>query len=70
MNRDGFVHDLGNIDGKNIELSMANATGSELDLHFKTSYAIISNEFCSKSAIAFGSSDTVKKWAENLWQKR
>jgi hypothetical protein len=70
MNREGIVPDLGNIDGKNIELSMGIAAGTELDLHFKTSYAIISNEFCSKSAIAFGSSDTVKKWAENLWQKR
>lgn len=69
MNREGIVPDLGNIDSKNIEVHISTTSGSELDLHFKNSYAIISNEFCSKSAISFGSSDTVKKWAENLWQK-
>lgn len=69
LNREGIVPDLGNIDSKNIELDNGFRQGSELDLHFKTSYAIISNEFCSKSAIDFGSSDTVKQWAANLWQK-
>jgi len=69
LNREGIVPDLGNIDAKNIEINISNSTNSQLDLHFKNSYAIISNEFCSKSAINFGSSDTVKKWAESLWQK-
>ena len=69
LNREGIVPDLGNIDGKLIELSTKTRAGSELDLHFKSSYAIISNEFCSKSAINFGSSDTVKQWAASLWQK-
>jgi hypothetical protein len=69
MNRDGIIPNLGNIDSKKIELSNNLRVGSELDLHFKTSYAIISNEFCSKSAISFGSSDTVKQWAASLWQK-
>jgi hypothetical protein len=69
LNREGIVPDLGNIDGKLIELSNKTKVGSELDLHFKNSYAIISSEFCSKSAISFGSSDTVKQWAASLWQK-
>jgi hypothetical protein len=69
MNREGIVPNLGNIDSKKIELSNNLKVGSELDLHYKTSYAIISNEFCSKSAISFGSSDTVKQWAASLWQK-
>lgn len=69
LNREGIVPDLGNIDGKQIELSAGLKEGSELDLHFKTSYAIISNEFCSKSGIEFGSSDSVKNWAAGLWQK-
>ena len=69
MNREGIVPNLGNIDSKKIELSNNLRVGSELDLHYKTSYAIISNEFCSKSAISFGSSDTVKQWAASLWQK-
>lgn len=69
MNREGILPNLGNIDSKNIELDNGFKSGSELDLHFKQSYAIISNEFCSKSAIDFGSSDTVKQWAANLWQK-
>lgn len=69
LNREGIVPDLGNIDSKKIEINADVKVGSALDLHFKTSYAIISNEFCSKSAINFGSSDTVKKWAEGLWQK-
>jgi hypothetical protein len=70
LNREGIVPDLGNLDSKVIELDHGFTPGSELDLHFKSSYAIISNEFCSKSAISFGSSDTVKKWAETLWQKK
>jgi hypothetical protein len=70
LNREGIAPDLGNIDSKKIEISSNIRVGSELDLHFKNSYAIISNEFCSKSAINFGSSDTVKKWAEDLWQKK
>ncbi len=69
LNREGIAPSLGNIDSKKIELSNNLKPGSQLDLHFKNSYAIISNEFCSKSAINFGSSDTVKKWAEGLWQK-
>ena len=69
MNKDGIIPDLGDISSKNIEIDAGVRAGSDLDLHFKTSYAIISNEFCSKSAIDFGSSDTVKKWAANLWQK-
>lgn len=69
LNRQGITPNLGNIDSKKIELSNNFKVGSELDLHFKTSYAIISNEFCSKSAINFGSSDTVKQWASSLWQK-
>lgn len=70
LNREGIVPSLGNIDSKIIELDNGFKAGSELDLHFKTSYAIISNEFCSKSAISYGSSDTVKKWAETLWQEK
>lgn len=70
LNREGVVPDLGNIDSKKIELSDGSRPGSEMDLHFKSSYAIISNEFCNKSAISFGSSDTVKKWADNLWQRK
>lgn len=70
LNREGIVPNLGNIDAKLIELENRFSSGSELDLHFKSSYAIISSEFCSKSAISFGSSDTVKKWAETLWQEK
>lgn len=69
LNREGVAPDLGNIDSKKIEISTDLRTGSELDLHFRNSYAIISNDFCSKSAINFGSSESVKKWAEGLWQK-
>ena len=69
LNKEGILPNLGNIDSKIIELDNGFKQGSELDLHFKQSYAIISNEFCSKSAIDFGSSDTVKQWAANLWQK-
>ncbi|MDD3412450.1 MAG: hypothetical protein PHY47_00455 [Lachnospiraceae bacterium] len=68
LNRKGTLLDLGNISGKDITLSLNDATGNKtsLDLKAERSYVIIKNDFCSKSPFKTGTSDSIRKWAENI----
>ncbi len=68
MNRKGILLDLGNIDEKDIKVNLKDAGNEKtsLDLRAEQSYVIIKNDFCSKSPLNFGSSESVRQWAELL----
>lgn len=68
LNRKGVLLDIGSIKDKEITLKVddASSRNEEEDYNAKYSYVIIKNNFCSKSALNFGSSDTVRKWTEQL----
>jgi hypothetical protein len=68
LNRKGVLLDLGNLDNKEITLKSNDADGNKTELDYKAqhSYVIIKNNFCNKAALNFGSSDTVRKWTEQL----
>lgn len=68
MNRKGLLLDIGNIDGKELKVQLKDAgkTKTSLDLKAEQSYAIIKNDFCSKSPLNFGSTESVKQWAQLL----
>lgn len=68
MNRKGILLDLGNIDEKDIKVNLKDAgtKKTSLDLRAEQSYVIIKNDFCSKAPLNFGSSESVRQWAELL----
>jgi len=68
LNRKGVMLDLGNIDGKDLKVQFNDAKEKKtsLDLRAEQSYVIIKNNFCSKSPLSFGSSESVRQWAELL----
>jgi hypothetical protein len=68
LNRKGMMLDLGNISGKDIavKLNDASANKTDLDLKAERSYVIIKNDFCSKAPFKTGTSDSIRKWAENV----
>jgi hypothetical protein len=68
LNKKGMLLDLGNISGKDLTVSLsdAGANKTDLDLRAERSYVIIKNDFCSKSPFKTGTSDSIRKWAENI----
>lgn len=68
LNKKGVLLDLGNISGKDLTVSLsdAGANKTDLDLRAERSYVIIKNDFCSKSPFKTGTSDSIRKWAENI----
>lgn len=66
LNQAGVLPNLGNIDGANIQIDLGLKAGGNLDLHFKSSYSIMKNDFCSKSPFNFGSAESVAAWATKL----
>ena len=64
-NQNGVLPDLGNISGKNIELEFINKDDTS-ELNVEDNYVIMVNNFCSKSSLNFGSSESVTEWASKL----